>query len=480
MRNAGVGRFVPTLLALALSAPAVTEASTTLSLCEAPTVTTVTCSPTEPDFSLEINEEFEVVVRNCSGDAAAALVTLVYSMPPTTPPGPDEFSADERTFAFANHGEEAVCSIIGAPGGEPNVIDVAATPYRVTGGTWEERLLPPTLQAQRYEGAAIEPPPPTLTLTPELTARLRADLLTRDQVAPVGHPTTCAFPEANWSVVDNRGRGHWRGSLFGKTVCTETHLTPDSCAAASPGTNPVATHSGVGTLDLTPESSFRMFVNGPPGGPQQLFNRCCDPREDTAQSQAAVQCSRVSINQMVVDSQTYTLSPAFISDWTRDIEPSLVATLPPSAVQFSCMEFNAAAPPLRAVDPWVAFLTDNDLDGVFDNCDFLLGSRSTEEGGSIATLRRFFRLEDFNESGSVFTDFSASTVEEVRVNNTAVPHDFVPDEELPLVNLELLLPQGLPLGSMDVGVDPVGAGDLAVARDRVRIIRPRFREHRWL
>ena len=65
------------------------------------------CSPSDPYMLVEVTSVFDILVTNCSGDDAAALVQMFYTTPGGVRSNEDHYGMDERRIEFDAFGNVA-------------------------------------------------------------------------------------------------------------------------------------------------------------------------------------------------------------------------------------------------------------------------------------------------------------------------------------------------------------------------------------
>jgi YVTN family beta-propeller protein len=428
---------------------------------------------TETGIDVVLDEYFDVIVTNCSGEAATVLLEMAYATPGQVIDDDAYHGSDEVRIVFTDTDQQASCPISGVASDSDVVVGLLATAYRPTGMTPQARLIGEPIQLQRFEDPVNTP---TIQLTDEMRGRLREELQQRNLVAPVdAGGCTPLFADTSRAHLENRGRDHWRGIFKGKIICAETGgPSPSNCVNVHDGVG-VATRSSMIGIDLDGETCSYLVPNGStsPGFPD-----CCDPQGEV-DSTWTMQCTRAILTELVLPTGGMALNPFY---WThsraqdeivKDIEPSLTnTTLPPTPenVGFDCFDFAALETSFDTVDTCSDLggaFADIDSDGIFDACDYFVSSISDEEGGLDARLKRYFRNQAFNQSGPDFDTFA--NVDDVVIDSQSAT---ILSRQADL--LEFTLPTNLTLGRRDVEVFDTGEPVPGIARDKLVVQRVGF------
>jgi hypothetical protein len=412
------------------------------------------CGESGQYVEAEITEDFDVVVRNCSGGAAGAFIYMVYGTPGGERDNADHYGSDELRIDFSANQQEIEVPIPGIYGGDANVVTVWVTGFLTSGGNFDERKLGEPARAYRFED---ESSANAITLTSELEDRLRQDLKMRALVNPQ-NPTgniDCARYEINEAVIDNRGREHLFGMIKNKVICTKDLNEPQKCGTTEPVARP--NHAFKDDFMELPPESFRMEISNNAAGPGQLFDVCCDPGHAT---EAVVMCANATIDELMVDGVRRPLTGAFTVGWIKDVRPIVGVT--PEAVTFGCQEF-----PARGPDSYQQFaseqftgIVDDDNDLIADDCDHLILEPRWQIGGPsddpfTRVLRHRIRNKDFNATGATFLELDATTVLDVQANSISVIFSEVTDpSDTGFDALKLTLPTGITSGLKTITVFP--------------------------
>ncbi|MFQ5718192.1 MAG: hypothetical protein ACE5IK_01450, partial [Acidobacteriota bacterium] len=244
---------------------------------------------------MDITPAFEVVVRNCSGGAADALITLSFAVPGSNYDDPNETGISEEMVHFSADLQEATCPIVNVIGAPDNVVSARVEGFRVENGEPTASLGAP-VHATRFEN----PQTTTVPLTPELRARILRELTLRNATSPA-QAGNCTLIEINRANADNRGPSHLFGTMVNKVICSQKRNTADACPGVHTTPLATSTHAKCGGIELLPEDSRYLLAHTPVLG-GSLFDDCCDPAPITRAGRAVaiVQCSMVTIHELIM------------------------------------------------------------------------------------------------------------------------------------------------------------------------------------
>ena len=423
----------------------------------------------------------------CSSDPnnliAAALVELAYATRGGVLTSASQYGSDELRLIFNDTQNQATIAISGIIGGPEQVASTMVTTYRLSGASPSERIVGSPIQLQRYENPSHQfDPDKTLVLTQDQLAFIETDLMRRNLVHPASHDKSCARAFADWdiSTLDNRSRDSWRVIHSAKVICATsyTNIPPVTCNDNDViPTEPKASHCAAMAVAATPESCNLLHSRGTS---VTQYRFCCDPGisiDENNRSEVALQSSRSVVTEKILtDGTTRILDPFYWASVKTDIQPSAIGTAPPSAVAFSWFDFDGRTPELFDAEDCapgsgqgnLGDLDDVDGDGLFDNCDFLVASETTQQGGDDVLLRYSLRNAEFNNAGATLPNFSG--VPEVRIGSETII-----DITATADDITITVPQNLPLGAFPVQVCPdATCNDPGISRDLLSVRRKAY------